>query len=113
MAEPGFLCRRAAPTLPRETALGLPVRTGPALAALVAPYRHPKLSAVKLAGDPINPARFKDDATADALRAEIMKRLTALSEAGVLDLEALPVGPEDGIGNRSVPSVDQSGMIGK
>ena len=38
-----------------------------ALAALVAPYRHPKLSAVKLAGDPINPARFKDDATADEL----------------------------------------------
>ena len=63
-----------------------------ALAALVAPYRHPKLSAVKLAGDPINPARFKDDATADELRAEIMKRLTALSEAGVLDLEAYQLG---------------------
>ena len=84
-----------------------------ALAALVAPYRHPKLSAVKLAGDPINPARFKDDATADELRAEIMKRLTALSEAGVLDLEALPVGPEDGIGNRAVAGIDQSSMNGK
>jgi hypothetical protein len=33
------------------------------LAALVAPYRHARLSAVKLAGDPNNPARFKDDAT--------------------------------------------------
>jgi hypothetical protein len=31
------------------------------LAALAAPYRHAKLSAVKLAGDPNNPARFKDD----------------------------------------------------
>jgi hypothetical protein len=78
-----------------------------------APNHHAKLSAVKLAGDPNNPARFKDDATAEELRAEIMKRLTALSEAGVLDLEALPVGPEDGIGNRLVPRVDQSGMNGK
>jgi hypothetical protein len=82
------------------------------LAALAAPYRHAKLSAVKLAGDPNNPARFKDDATADELRAEIIKRLTALSEAGVLDLTAVPV-PEDGIGNRPLPSVDQSGMNGK
>jgi hypothetical protein len=40
-----------------------------ALAAMVAPYRHARLSAVKLAGDPNNPARFKDDATADELRA--------------------------------------------
>ena len=70
------------------------------IAEKIAPYRHPKLSAVKLACDPNNPARFKDDATADELRAEIMKRLTALSEAGVLVLEALPVGPEDGIGNQ-------------
>ena len=143
MAEPGFLFRRAAATLPRETALGLPVRTGPltmrhfyiraetgkavgrspeqidddyrraaALANLAAPYRHSRLSAVKLAGDPNSPARFKDDATADELRAEIIKRLTALSEAGVLDLTAVPV-PEDGIGNRPLPSVDQSDMNGK
>ena len=82
------------------------------LAALAAPYRHAKLSAVKLAGDPNNPARFKDDATADELRAEIIKRLTALSEAGVLDLTAVPV-PEDGIGNRAVAGIDQSGMNGK
>jgi hypothetical protein len=82
------------------------------LAALAAPYRHAKLSAVKLAGDPNNPARFKDDATADELRAEIIKRLTALSEAGVLDLTAVPV-PEDGIGNRAVAGVDQSSMNGK
>jgi hypothetical protein len=42
-----------------------------ALAALVAPYRHPRLSAVKVAGDPNNPARFNDNATADELRAEL------------------------------------------
>jgi hypothetical protein len=71
-----------------------------------------KLSAVKLAGDPNNPARFKDDATADELREEIIKRLTALSEAGVLDLTAVAV-PEDGIGHRAVAGIDQSSMNGK
>jgi hypothetical protein len=62
-----------------------------AVAEKVAPYRHPRLSAVKLAGDPNNPARFKDDATADELRAEIMKRLEILISAGLIDLQALPV----------------------
>jgi hypothetical protein len=60
------------------------------LAALVAPYRHARLSAVKLAGDPNSPVRFKDDATADELRAEIMKRLEILTSAGLIDLQALP-----------------------
>ncbi len=46
-----------------------------AVAEKVAPYRHPRLSAVKLAGDPNNPVRFGDDMTADELRAEVMKRV--------------------------------------
>src|SRR5580658_10233877 len=46
-----------------------------ALAALVAPYRHARLTAIKLAGDPNNPVRFKDDATTEELRAEVMKHL--------------------------------------
>jgi hypothetical protein len=62
-----------------------------AIAEKVAPYRHARLSAVKLAGDPNNPARFKDDATADELRAEIIRRLGHLVSAGVIDLRALPV----------------------
>jgi hypothetical protein len=66
------------------------------LAALVAPFRHARLSAMKLAGDPNNPARFKDDATADELRAELMKRLKILISAGLIDLKALPV-PGEGI----------------
>jgi hypothetical protein len=45
---------------------------------------------VKLAGDPNNPARFKDDATADELREEIMRRLAIMRDAGIIDLEALP-----------------------
>jgi hypothetical protein len=46
---------------------------------------------MKLAGDPNNPVRFKDEATADESRVEIMRRrLGVLHEAGVIDLAALP-----------------------
>jgi hypothetical protein len=67
---------------------------------------------VKLAGDPNNPVRFKDDATADELREEVMRRLGILAEAGVIDLKALPV-PDGGIANQGPPSVDQSGVNGE
>jgi hypothetical protein len=82
------------------------------LAALAAPYRHARLSAMKLAGAPNNPVRFKDDATADELREEVMRRLGILAEAGVIDLKALPV-PDGGIANQGPPSVDQSGVNGE
>ena len=62
-----------------------------ALAAMVAPYRHARLSAMKLVGNPTNPVRMiKDDATADELRKEIMQHLAVLVDGGILDLEALP-----------------------
>jgi hypothetical protein len=64
-------------------------RQAAALAALAAPYRHPRLNAMKLAGDPNNPLRIRDDATADELRAEIMKHLNVLVEGGIIDLEEL------------------------
>jgi hypothetical protein len=60
------------------------------LAVLVLPFRHARLSAMKLAGDPNNPVRFNDNATADELRAEIMRRLEILTSAGFIDLQALP-----------------------
>jgi hypothetical protein len=82
------------------------------IAEKIAPYRHARLSAVKLAGDPNNPARFRDDATADELRAELMKRLKILVSAGLIDLKALPV-PDGGIANQSIPGVDQSGINGE
>ena len=41
-------------------------------AALLAPYRHAQLSAVKLAGDPNNPARIADDASIEELKALVM-----------------------------------------
>jgi hypothetical protein len=78
------------------------------LASLVAPYRHARLSAVKLAGDPNNSARFKDDASADELREEIMRRLSALQQAGVLDLEALPAANGEKRVTRSPASIDRA-----
>ena len=83
-----------------------------AVAEKVAPYRHPRLSAMKLAGDPNNPARFNDNATADELRAELMKRLEILTSAGLIDLQALPA-PSDGIVKRPKRSVDHMGINGE
>jgi hypothetical protein len=83
-----------------------------ALAAMVAPYRHARLSAMKLAGDTNAPIRFKDDATVDELREEVMRRLGILAEAGVIDLKALPE-PKGGIANQGPPSVDQLGVNGE
>jgi hypothetical protein len=80
------------------------------LASLAAPYRHALLSAMKLAGDPNNPVRFKDDATAEELRAEMMRRIAELSEAGIIDLQALPLAK--GIENRPPHGVDSSGLNG-
>src|SRR6185437_13957383 len=53
----------------------------------VAPFRHPKLGAVKLAGDVNNPLRMLDTASKDELKAEIVRHLKIL--APVLDLEPL------------------------
>jgi hypothetical protein len=82
------------------------------IAERIAPYRHARLSAVKLAGDPNSPIRFKDDATADELRAELTKRLRILVSAGLIDLKALPL-PDAGIAHQPVPGVDQSGINGE
>jgi hypothetical protein len=69
------------------------------LAALAAPYRHARLSAMKLAGDPNNPARIRDGATLEELRAEMHKHLNILIEGGLIDLEALPA-PNRGLANQ-------------
>jgi hypothetical protein len=66
------------------------------LAMLVAPYRHARLSTTKIVAGPVNPVHFEDDATADELREEIQRRLSALHQAGILDLQAVPA-PETGI----------------
>jgi len=78
----------------------------------MSPVKTPLLDRVRYPADLRNFSAEQLRELADELRAEIIKRLTALSEAGVLDLTAVPV-PEDGIGNRPLPSVDQSDMNGK
>jgi hypothetical protein len=83
-----------------------------AVAEKVAPYRHARLSAMKLAGDPNNPARFDDNATADELRAELMKRLQILTSAGLIDLQALAV-PAGGIANQPPPASINRGANGE
>ena len=60
------------------------------IAGMAAPYRHARLASMKLVGDPNNPVHFKDDATAEELRAEIERRLNILQEAGILELKPLP-----------------------
>jgi hypothetical protein len=47
------------------------------------------ISAVKVAGGASNPVHFKDDATAEELRAEIERRLNILQEAGILELKVI------------------------
>jgi hypothetical protein len=54
---------------------------------------------MKLAGDPNNPARIRNDASLEELRAEMMKHLGILIEGGLIDLEALPI-PNPGIANQ-------------
>ena len=54
---------------------------------------------------PNNPLRVKDDATADELRAKVMRHIARLSDAGVIDLTALPM-PDGGTANRSVGAID-------
>ena len=71
------------------------------LGALVAPYRHARLSAIKLAGDPnAGTGGFKPNATLDELREELGKRVVAMAQAGLIDIDlaALPQ-PEPEGGN--------------
>ena len=64
------------------------------LAALAAPYRHARLSAVKHIDHADTIDGISPNATADELRAEIAKRIRQLIDKGYVDLEALlPPGP--------------------
>ena len=61
------------------------------VAGMAAPYRHGKLSMIKLAGHPnIGVGPFKADATLEELKAELGKRVLAMAEAGLIDVASLP-----------------------
>jgi hypothetical protein len=70
-----------------------------AIAEKIAPYRHARLSAVKLAGDPNNPVRIHDNASLDELRELVKLHYDRL--APILDLKSL-MPPGDGNANRDV-----------
>jgi hypothetical protein len=70
-----------------------------AIAEKIAPYRHARLSAVKLAGDPNNPVRIKEDASLEELRELVKLHYDRL--APVLELDAIAA-PGDGNANRDV-----------
>jgi hypothetical protein len=87
-------------------------REAAALASLAAPYRHARLSAMKLAGDPNNPVRIHDNASLDELRQLVKMHYERL--APVLDLESL-MPPADGMANgarRGVGDGNDAGMSG-
>ena len=61
------------------------------LAALAAPYRHPRLSAVKQIDQQAGSIDgIRSDASPEELRAEIAKRIALLRDKGIVDLNALP-----------------------
>ena len=58
------------------------------IAEKIAPYRHARLSALNLAGNP-NTVSPWDGATAEELRAELEHRLNVLQEAGIIELQVI------------------------
>jgi hypothetical protein len=60
-----------------------------ALAAMVAPYRHPRLGAMKLAGDQNAPKDLEDGASLDELKKLVEYHLERV--APVFDLKVIPL----------------------
>ena len=59
-------------------------------ASIAAPYRHPRLTAVKHLEQTDSIDGVRSDASPEELRAEIAKRVVLLRDKGYVDLEALP-----------------------
>ena len=65
------------------------------LAALAAPYRHARLSAVKHIDNADTIVGISANATPEELRAEIAKRVALLRDKGYIDMNALPPPAQD------------------
>jgi hypothetical protein len=59
-------------------------------ASIAAPYRHPRLNAVKHIDNAEILEGVRADATAEELRAELAKRIAMLCDRGYVNLDALP-----------------------
>jgi hypothetical protein len=66
------------------------VREAAQLAGLAAPYRHPRLSAVKHIDNNELLEGVPADATPDELRVILAQRIAMLRDRGYVDLDALP-----------------------
>jgi hypothetical protein len=64
------------------------------LAALAAPYRHARLSAVKHIDNADTLDGIRSDASVEELRAELAKRIAFMRDRGMVDLDALPAASE-------------------
>jgi hypothetical protein len=65
-------------------------------ASIAAPYRHPRLSAVKhIEHQGTTIVGISANATPEELRAEIAKRVALLRDKGYLDMDALPAPPDE------------------
>jgi hypothetical protein len=81
-------------------------------ASIAAPFRQPRLSAVKHVDALASPGSIDGipaDATPEQLRAEIAKRIALLRDKGYVDLDALPAPAQDDVqrGN-ATPAEDES-----
>jgi hypothetical protein len=63
--------------------------------SLAAPYRHPRLSAVKHIDQADTIDGIRSDASPEELRAEIAKRVALLRDKGYIDMDALPPPAQD------------------
>jgi hypothetical protein len=71
-------------------------------ASIAAPYRHPKLSAVKHLEQTDSIDGISANATPEELRIEIAKRIALLRDKGYVDLDALPAPVQGGAERDSV-----------
>jgi hypothetical protein len=83
----------------KEAEIDEDYRQAGTLAGMLAPYKHPRLGAIKVAGDVNKQIGLGDDASLEELRAAVLMHLERL--APVLRIEGL-VPPSGGIANRDV-----------
>jgi hypothetical protein len=75
------------------------VREAAQLAGLAAPYRHPRLSAVRHIDNSELLEGVPSDATPDELRVILAQRIAKLRDGGYFDINALPPPPEPAAGS--------------
>jgi hypothetical protein len=76
------------------------------IAEKIAPYRHARLSAMKLVGDPNAPKDLEDSASLEELKAMVefhLERVAPLLDFKVIPINGTDTEPRDGIANYDAP----------